>query len=229
MLSLNANTFASTACSVMKTYGFQGIDIDFETSTSGAVENQFNVATMASALTTLKSYTSGQCGLATGVAPIITLTPQTLDVQPTVYLPPSYSSTTTGLYLQLIKYSGMKSVINWVQTQYYNSGAMNGYNEGTVDFITSQAYYLLNTVGLSGSQVVIALPSSSAAADTASLMSSANIANALTCLQTGSTGCGSFKPTKPYSISGVAFWAIQYDSGNSLSSAVKTSLNSGTY
>lgn len=218
MWNLNANTFATTACSLMKTYGFQGIDIDFEKPISSTnIQTQFQPTVMAQALNQLKGMTT--CGLPSGTKPIITLTPQTLDLQPTVWLPPAYSSSTRGLYLRLLDQANIKTNVDWVQTQYYNSGSMNGYAQGTVDFITNQAYYLLNTVGLKPSQVALGFPASTAAAGSGCV--SATVANnAFTCLSKG-TGCGTFVPPVKYSVLGPMLWSINLDTSNTYSNALK--------
>ena len=80
----------------MSSFGFDGVDID--------LENGLNPTAMGQALRDLRNRT--------GSGLIITLAPQTLDVQP------------GGGYLQLI--DSIKDVLTIVNTQYYNSGSMNG-------------------------------------------------------------------------------------------------------
>lgn len=93
---------------------------------------------------------------------------------------------------------------------------MNGYNEGTVDFITSQAYFLLNSVGLSPSQVALGFPASSSSAGSG-FTSATVVANAMSCLKSGS-GCGSFVPSSHYSVNGVMLWSINSDTAGFSSS-----------
>ena len=107
----SAANFANSVNAIMSQYGFQGVDID--------LENGVNPTYMAQALEEL---TPGS---------IITLAPQTLDVQNT-------SSDYFALALNI------KNILTVVNTQYYNSGSMLGYNgnvysEGTVDFMTALA------------------------------------------------------------------------------------------
>ena len=125
--------------SVMTRYGFDGVDID--------LENGVNATFMGQALQ--------QLAAATGAGFIITLAPQTIDMQ----------STGRG-YFQLALAS--KDILTIVNTQYYNSGTMLGcdgrvYAQGTVDFLTALACIQLQG-GLRPDQVGLGLPASSRAA-----------------------------------------------------------------
>lgn len=109
MKGLDSNTFATSVCNVMKKWGFQGIDIDLETTSNPGVvyEDYFVPSKLGAALTKLKGMT---CGPA---APIITLTPQTLDLQSSV----PQTNGDAGAYLQLLQVAGVAKAVNWVQTQ----------------------------------------------------------------------------------------------------------------
>jgi len=130
---------------------------------------------------------------------VVTLAPQTIDVQP------------GGGYLQLI--DSVKSILTVVNTQYYNSGTMNGcdgnvYAEGTEDFITAQACILLQHVR--GDQVGLGLPASSSAAG-GGVVAPSVVNAALDCLAAG-TNCGQFHPpTTTPSIRGAMTWSINWD------------------
>ena len=102
---------------------------------------------MASALEQLESDV--------GSSLIITLAPQTVDTQ-----------STGDDYFALAL--DIKSILTMINTQYYNSGTMNGcdgnvYSEGTENFMTALACTELQG-GLSASQVGLGLPASSSAA-----------------------------------------------------------------
>ena len=181
----SAANFANSAFALMQQFGFDGVDIDLEAG--------INVQSLASALQQLSSKAPGL---------IITLAPQTLDVQP------------GGGYLQLIDM--IKGILTVVNTQYYNSGSMNGcdgnvYSEGSVDFITAQACILLQHVR--ADQVGLGLPASSQAAG-GGVQPPANVNAALDCLARG-TNCGSFHPssTAP-TIRGAMTWSINWDASN---------------
>jgi len=186
--SASASEFASSVDSIINQYGFDGVDID--------LENGVNPTYMAQALQQLQSDV--------GAGLIITLAPQTIDTQ---------SAASDYLALAL----NIKSILTMINTQYYNSGTMNGcdgnvYAEGSVDFITALACTELQS-GLSPSQIGIGLPASSAAAGSGYVDPSV-ADNALDCL-TSQANCGSFTPPTTYpDLRGVMTWSINWDAAN---------------
>ncbi len=186
--STSASNFASSVDSIIQQYGFNGVDID--------LENGVNPTYMASALEQLESDV--------GSSLIITLAPQTVDTQ-------SAGSDYLALALNI------KSILTMINTQYYNSGSMNGcdgnvYSEGTENFMTALACTELQS-GLSASQVGLGLPASSSAAGSG-YVSPSLVNSALDCLA-ARTNCGSFVPSTSYpSIRGVMTWSINWDASN---------------
>jgi chitinase len=184
----SASAFASSVDALIKQYGFDGVDID--------LENGVNPTFMASALEQL----------ATDVGPslIITLAPQTVDTQ-----------STGNDYFALAL--DIKSILTMINTQYYNSGTMNGcdgnvYAEGTENFITALACTELEG-GLSPSQVGIGLPASTSAAGSG-YVSPSVVNNALDCLA-AQKNCGSFVPPQSWpGIRGAMTWSINWDASN---------------
>jgi chitinase len=184
----SAANFASSVDSIIKQYGFDGVDID--------LENGVNPTYMASALEQLASDV--------GSSLIITLAPQTVDTQ-----------STGSDYLALAL--DIKSILTMINTQYYNSGTMNGcdgnvYAEGTENFMTALACTELEG-GLSASQVGLGLPASSSAAGSG-YVSPSLVDSALDCLA-ARANCGSFVPPTAYpAIRGVMTWSINWDASN---------------
>ncbi len=182
-----ATNFANSIDSLMSTYGFDGVDID--------LENGINPTYMAQALHSIASANPGA---------IITLAPQTIDVQ-----------STGSDYLALAL--DIKDVLTIMNTQYYNSGTMNGcdgnvYAEASENFLTALACIQLQG-GLSPSQVGLGVPASSSAAGSG-YTSPSTVDSALDCLDTGSN-CGSFKPSQTYAgIRGAMDWSINWDASN---------------
>jgi len=184
----SASTFASSVYSLIQQYGFDGVDID--------LENGVDPAYMAQALEQLESDV--------GSSLIITLAPQTVDTQ---------SSGDDYFALAL----DIKSILTMINTQYYNSGTMNGcdgnvYAEGTENFMTALACTELEG-GLSASQVGLGLPASPSAAGSG-YVSPSLVNDALDCLA-ARANCGSFVPSAAYpAIRGVMTWSINWDASN---------------
>jgi chitinase len=184
----SAANFASSVDSLIKQYGFDGVDID--------LENGVNPTYMASALEQLESDV--------GSSLIITLAPQTVDTQ-----------STGSDYLALAL--DIKSILTMINTQYYNSGTMNGcdgnvYAEGTENFMTALACTELES-GLSPAQIGLGLPASTSAAGSG-YVSPSLVNDALDCLA-ARANCGSFVPPASYpSIRGAMTWSINWDASN---------------
>lgn len=184
----SAANFASSVFSIIQQYGFDGVDID--------LENGVNPTFMASALQQLRA----------DVGPnlIITLAPQTID-----------TDSTGGAYFQLAL--NIKSILTMINTQYYNSGTMNGcdgnvYAEGTENFMTALACIELQG-GLAASQVGLGLPASPSAAG-GGYVSPSLVNSALDCLA-ARVNCGSFVPSSAYpAIRGAMTWSINWDASN---------------
>jgi chitinase len=186
--STSATNFANSVFSLMQQYGFDGVDID--------LENGINATFMAQALEQLSAKA--------GPSLIITMAPQTIDMQ-----------STSMAYFQLAL--NIKSILTIVNMQYYNSGSMNGcdtnlYSEGSVDFLTALACIQLQG-GLRPDQVGLGLPASPSAAGSG-YISPTIVNNGLDCLTMG-TNCGSFKPTTTWPIvRGAMTWSINWDASN---------------
>ncbi|GAA3802076.1 chitinase [Amycolatopsis tucumanensis] len=193
------SAFVDSFTRVATEFGVQGIDID--------LEGTFDAANTASAVTQVHDRM--------GDGFLVTMAPQTLDVQP------------GGRYLTLIE--SVKPLITVVHTQYYNSGSMLGcdgrvVSQGSVDFITAQACHLLQV--LRPDQVAIGLPATAQAAGSGYVAPSV-VNAALDCLATR-TGCGSYVPSTAWpGISGVMTWSVNWDasSGWAFSTPVRAHLD----
>ncbi len=182
-----AANFAASVNALMKTYGFDGVDIDFE--------KGLNVGYTAQALRELTALRPGA---------LITLAPQTADVE-----------STSGAYFQLAL--SIRPILTVSFTQYYNSGAMLGCDgaeraQGSKEFMAALACTQLRG-GLSPSQVGLGLPASASAARHG-YVDPAVLDSALGCLATGS-GCGGFAPPGRWpGIGGAMTWSINWDASN---------------
>ncbi|MFJ5232532.1 chitinase [Kitasatospora sp. NPDC088391] len=183
-----ATNFANSAYSLIQQYGFDGIDVD--------LENGVDPTYMSQALHTLQSKV--------GPGFVLTMAPETIGM---------YS--TAGAYFQLAL--NTKDILTVVNTQFYNSGGMNGcdgkvYTQGTVDFITAQVCTHIQG-GLRPDQVGIGVPASTKAAG-GGYVNSTVVDNALDCLATGNH-CGSFVPPAKWpTIRGAMTWSTNWDANN---------------
>ncbi|MGW2248988.1 chitinase [Kitasatospora sp. NPDC001660] len=190
------DAFASSAYSIIKDYGFDGIDVD--------LENGVQPGPLGDALHALQAKA--------GPGFVLTMAPETIGM---------YS--TQGAYFQLAL--GTKDILTVVNTQFYNSGGMNGcdgkvYNQGTIDFITSQVCTHIRG-GLRPDQVGIGVPASGKAAG-GGYVDPSVVNDALDCLATGNN-CGSFVPPAKWpTIRGAMTWSTNWDAnnGNAFSDAV---------
>lgn len=197
-----ASAFANSAFNLMQQYGFDGVDIDLE----AGISSQY----LSSALRQLSQKAGG--GL------IITMAPQTIDMQ----------STGTEYFRAAL---AIKDILTVVNMQYYNSGTMLGcdggvYAQGTVDFLTALACIQLEG-GLDPSQVGIGVPASPSAAG-GGYVDPSVVNNALDCLTTGN-GCGSFRPPRTYpGLRGAMTWSTNWDAstGNAWSNTVGPKVHS---
>lgn len=183
-----AANFANSINGLMRTYGFDGVDIDFE--------NGIDVASVAQALRALAVLHPGV---------VITLAPQAGDMQ-----------SATGAYFQLAL--SIKSILTIAFTQYYNAGTMVGcdgvvHTQGTEDFLTALACIQLRG-GLSPAQVGLGLPASKSASKHGGYLAPSLVNSALGCLATGH-GCSGFAPPATWpTIAGAMTWSINWDAAN---------------
>ncbi|MGW1197880.1 chitinase [Streptomyces sp. NPDC002536] len=194
--SASAENFAGSAYALMQKYGFNGVDID--------LENGLNPTYMSQALRSLSAKAGGKL--------VITMAPQTIDMQ-----------STSSAYFQTAL--NIKDILTVVNTQFYNSGSMNGcdgqvYAQGSVDFLTALACTQLEG-GLAPSQVGLGVPASPRSAGSGYVDPSV-VNAALDCLTKG-TGCGTFKPPHTYpDLRGAMTWSTNWDAaaGNAWSNGV---------
>ena len=183
----NVANFVDSVYSLMQTYRFDGVDID--------LEGGLDVAGMTSALQKLSAKVGSRL--------IITLAPQTIDMQ-----------STSDDYFQLAL--NIKNILTLVNVQYYNSGTMYGcdrnvYSEGSEDFLTALTCILVYG-GLSPSQISIGVPGSPNAGD--GYVDPAVVNQALGCLAKKQS-CGSFVPLYNWSVASVAVWSVTIDASHS--------------
>jgi chitinase len=185
--SAAASAFATSVVALMNQYGFDGVDID--------LEHGISPVPLGQALQAIAAAKPGA---------IITMAPQTLDMQ----------STSTD-YFQLAL--GIKDILTVVNMQFYNSGTMRGcdgkvYAEGSEDFLTALACIELEN-GLRPDQVGLGTPASATATASGYVQPAAVVA-AINCLETGAQ-CGTFHPPSTWpGIRGAMTWSINWDASD---------------
>lgn len=183
-----AANFADSVYALMQEYGFDGVDID--------LEHGINPEHMETALRQLSSQAGSDL--------VVSMAPQTLDMQ-----------SPTSSYFQLAL--NIQDILTVVNTQFYNSGSMNGcdgqvYSQGTVEFLVALACIQLEE-GLRPDQVGLGLPATPSAAGGGHVDPSV-VNAALDCLATGDN-CGSFTPPNTYpEIRGAMTWSVNWDATN---------------
>jgi chitinase len=186
--STSASKFATSTYALMQKYGFEGIDID--------LEHGINSTYLAQALRELSNLA--------GPDLIITMAPQTLDMQ----------STNTEYFKLAL---AIKDILTIVNLQFYNSGSMLGYDgqvyfQASKDFLTALATIMLEN-GLRPDQVALGLPATSSAAG-GGYVNPSIVNEALDCLALGANA-GSFTPPRTYpEIRGAMTWSINWDASN---------------
>lgn len=183
-----AKNFAESAYALMQEYGFDGVDVD--------LEHGIDVPNLADALHQLAKLAGNDF--------ILTMAPQTMDIY-------TYDAT----YLRLAR--EVSDILTIMNTQYYNSGGMPGYdgkvyNQGTVGFLTSLAVTQLEA-GLRPDQVGLGLPATTKAAG-GGYQNPANVVAAIESLVNGTAADG-FTPPKAYpGLRGAMTWSINWDAQN---------------
>ena len=221
----DVNNFVSSVENLVDTYGFQGIDLDFENGsvTVNAGDSLTNPQTpdiknLSTALHTLKSHY--------GSSFIITYVPETADID--AYA--AYSGLWGG-YLALI--GATRDILTFSDTQCYNSGSMNAANgqvvsAGTADFLVAMSELLLHGYTVSGGQTFAPLAPSQVAFGSLYNGTAASInVSAYKYLTAGTADGGSYHLLGgPYpNMAGVMVWDINGDAGQGYS--FSTTLKNG--
>ncbi|GLW91646.1 chitinase [Actinokineospora globicatena] len=182
----SATAFANSVIELIRTYGFDGVDID--------LENGVSAQYMGPALRSI--YNAG--------GKIITMAPQTIDGQ------------SSGQQYFQLALAVKDILTIWNMQYYNSGTMLGCdqqvYSQGTVNFLTALACIQLQS-GLRADQVGLGLPASPSGAG-GGYQSPTNVNNALNCLARG-TNCGTFKPSTTYpDIRGAMTWSINWDASN---------------
>ena len=230
------DTFISSMNTIINTYGFDGIDIDFEgssVSVSGGAISAPTDAKIINLIYAIKKIMSDYYS-ANGKHLILTMAPETAFVQGGMS---SYGGI-WGAYLPII--DALRDSLDILHVQLYNSGSMFGidgniYTQGTADFIVAMTEAIIqgfNTTGgmfngLPASKVAVGLPACSSAAG-GGYTDTAIVKSALEYLLGTGTKPGSYTLAKSSghpTLRGMMTWSINWDAANSCNGTYSFSKN----
>lgn len=219
------DTFISTMNTIINTYGFDGIDIDFEgssISTSGGTIAAPVDSKIINLIYAIKQIMSDYY-ITHGKRLILTMAPETAFVQGGMS---SYGGI-WGAYLPVI--DALRDSLEILHVQLYNSGSMYGidgniYTQGTADFIVAMTEAVIqgfNTTGglfagLPPGKVAIGLPACSNAAG-GGFTDTATVKEAIDYLRGSGPQPGSYTLAQPggYStLRGMMTWSVNWDAVN---------------
>jgi chitinase len=228
--------FTNSMINIIRTFGFDGLDVDFEGSTvhtfrRDANDNDFQNPTSPRinnairALRDIRNAFQGRCF-------ILSFAPETFFLQAGFQSYASAQTTTLGCYIPAI--NALRDITTYVQTQDYNTGTMLGldngiYGSGNADFHIAMSEILLRGFPVGGDasrffqplredQVIIGLPASPSAAGSG-FTAVAAVQNALRYLIQRTDFSGRRytlqKPTGAYpNFRGLMTWSVNWDSVN---------------
>ncbi len=224
----NVNNFVNSLDNLIKTYGFDGIDLDLE-SGAGVLHGTPIINNLITAIKQLKSRV--------GPSFYLSMAPE----HPYVHGGYIAYSGIWGAYLPII--DGLRNDLNVIHVQYYNNGGLStpysgsAINTGTVDMLVAGSKMLIEGFPLAGGagqftglrpdQVAFGVPSGNSSASSG-FFSVTVVNQALDCL-TKLQSCGTIKPNAAYpNYRGAMTWSINWDKhdGYNFSVPVEAKLNS---
>ena len=237
-------TFVNSVFNLITTFGFDGIDVDFEGGGPGnpilrnANDNDFRNPTtprIRNAILALRDIRNRFANAFPNRCFILSFAPETFFLQAGFQFYASATPTTLGCYIPVI--DALRDITSWVHTQDYNTGTMLGldgnvYGSGNADFHVAMSEILLRgfQVGsrdaspggvfaaLREDQVAFGLPASTAAAGSGFTTVQA-VQNAIRYLTQRTEYAGRSytlqKPTGAYpNFRGLMTWNVFHDAAN---------------
>ncbi|GAA4274813.1 hypothetical protein GCM10022258_41090 [Aquimarina gracilis] len=217
----DAQTFSSSMVNIIREYGFDGMDIDFEGSSIvlGSGDTDFRNPVGPKVVHLIDAFQSILAQFGSDF--ILSMAPETAFVQG------GYSAygSTFGAYLPVIY--ALRNNLDYIHVQHYNSGTMRAlddkvYAQATADFHVAMAEMLLQGFPVNGiqfpalrqDQVMIGLPANGPAAPSGGFTPAAEVHKALDYLIKGQSFGGGYTLRNPSGYAdfrGLMTWSINWD------------------
>jgi chitinase len=236
--------FVTSMTNIIQTYGFNGLDIDFEGHSLYLNPGDVDINNPTTPVITNLITAIRQLKQTFGSSFMLTMAPETFFVQVgyTHYGGLGVSDNRAGAYLPVIH--NLRDLLGWLQVQHYNSGpirALDGqyYNMGNADFHVAMAEMVLQGFPVAGNQnnffpglrpdqVLIGLPANINAGN--GYTSELEVQRALNYLIRGQAFGGSYVLRNPAGypgLRGLMTWSVNWDAFNNFafSTSHRTYLN----
>ncbi|MBP2833012.1 T9SS type A sorting domain-containing protein [Aquimarina sp. U1-2] len=217
----DAQIFSTSMINMIREYGFDGMDIDFEGSSIvlGAGDTDFRNPVGPKVVHLITAFKSILAQFDSDF--VLSMAPETAFVQG------GYSAygSTFGAYLPVIH--ELRRDLDYIHVQHYNSGTMRGlddkvYAQATADFHVAMAEMLLQGFPVNGiqfpalrqDQVMIGLPANGPAAPSGGFTPAAEVHKALDYLIKGQSFGGQYtlrNPSGYRNFRGLMTWSINWD------------------
>ncbi len=245
--SSDVTTFVNSVTAMVKQYGFNGIDIDFENSSLQLNSGDTNIANPSTPQVVNLISALHQIHNNLGANFMITMAPETFFAQLAFqfYGPGPFNGQDPRAGAQLAVINNIRDILTYLWTQDYNSGPIealdgNSYSSGGIDFpvamteMLAHGFTVSNNAGtfapLKPEQILIGVPANPQAAGSG-FLSDSQLEVDFTYLMGGATNGGTYKLVNSSgypNLRGFMTWSINWDSfgGMAFSNGIRSYLNS---
>jgi chitinase len=222
--STDVDNFVNSVSGIVNTYGFDGIDIDFENGslTLNAGDTDINNPTSPTVVNLISAL--HQLSDQFGPGFVITMAPETFGVQFAFAAYGGERGGTRGAYVPVINLT--RNILTYVHVQDYNTGSVTAldfrdYNQGSADFHVAMTDMLLQGFPIAGgrfgrferldpTQVAFGVPAGPLAGQ--GYTAPADLMNSLEYIIHGISFGGQYRLTDTYpTMLGLMTWSVNWD------------------